>query len=324
MRKEKLLYVLMIGTFICVMIFSLGACGAKKEESGAQEKETAEEEISEELSEEAPETDLSRYTAMIEEQVVYDKNDITVTATGLTYEDSESVTKIDLDLNVANHTQKDIEMFFGGIAVNGYMADAAIYNRDKDDFDITPVVPKGESENISLVWYSVNFEECGIEDIAVIEFNLSLRADENDLIKGELLTVSTNIADTYEQTYDDSGEVVYEGKDYRVIAQGVSGNEYGFSAKFYLENNSNEELDTYTSEEKVNGVALEGNYYLSSPFGDYSYVWPGHKGIQYMSFYKEDLEPGTKEIKTLDMNITFLNGKGEWLTEAVPVSIKYE
>lgn len=137
-------------------------------------------------------------TATIEEQVLYDENDIKITATGLDI----GIFGTDLNLLIENNSDTNYTVQSRNTSVNGFMIEPMM----------SVDVAAGKKANDQLTFVASDFEECGIETIANIELSFHIFDTETweETIDSNMISIDTSIADSYEQPVDDSGEVLLD------------------------------------------------------------------------------------------------------------------
>ena len=130
----------------------------------------------------------------IEETVLYDQNNIRITATELTYDNSSVHLGVRLENNTAVNQQ-----FLAGImgysvnAINGYMLTGGYLNED---------VPSGESFEGSVRFQTAELLFHGITQIADIQVGFEICDDEYNRIYTGPLRVTTPLAADYDYTND--------------------------------------------------------------------------------------------------------------------------
>ena len=157
------------------------------------------------------------------ETVLLDAGGIVVTATGFDADGEDGPTLL---LRMKNGTARDVQVFARDVALNGYIVDAYPCWEDADgsvSYGEPPRVPADAAMDSRLVFNADDMARSGVTTVAELE--LSFRVDDADtwetLLEGDPVLLRTAAAETYEQTYDESGTLVYENDGVRIIVQGL-------------------------------------------------------------------------------------------------------
>lgn len=181
-------------------------------------------------------------TLTIPETILYDAGGVKVTATG--YEDGWMGPEI--KVLVENNTAGNVLVTADAVSVNGYMMPfASLYTE----------VAAGKKANDSLVLSNSGLEQSGIDVLAEIQFYLDIQnADTWDVIDtSDLLTLTTSAA-PYDQSVDDSGDVLYDEGGIRIVCKGLKQDIiWDGTVVFYLENNTGRNISVYAENVSVNG-----------------------------------------------------------------------
>ncbi len=253
--------------------------------SDSEAKETASTETkdSEETKAEESKTE-EKSVVTIEEQVLFDANDIKITVTGM--EDSWAGTK--LTLLIENNSAKGITVQARNANVNGYMVDTMM----------SADVAAGKKSNDGLTFQTSGLKECGIEDIATMEFYFHIFDSEtwDEIVDTDVIKIDTSIADGYVQNYDDSGEVLVDTNGVKIVGKGLSSDSsfFGPGVILYIENNSDQDITIQVRDVSVNGFMVD-----TSMSED---VVAGKKAISAVTFFKSSLEDnGITDITDVEL-----------------------
>lgn len=264
-KRVKLLAVV-----LCLLLFATMALGSGSSGSGEDKKisdVSSGASSTEETSTENVTTEIA-----IEEQVLYDENDIKITATGL--EDSWLGTE--LQVLIENNSSQSITIQARNANVNGYMV-PTVMSAD---------VAAGKKANDSLTFETSGLKECGIDNIATMEFLFHIFDSESwdEIVDTDVITVETCIAESYTQTYDDSGEVLVDTDGIKIVGKGLSDEDsfWGPGVILYIENNSDQNVTIQVRDVSVNGFMVD-----SSMSED---VVAGKKAMSAVQFFSTDLE----------------------------------
>ena len=211
-------------------------------------------------------------TATITEQVLFDAENIKITAEGL----EEGFLGVELKLLIENNSDRNITVQARNTSVNGYMVSTMLSSD----------VAAGKKANDSLIFETSSLEECGISTIASMEFNFHIfDADSWDEITDSgVIRIDTSASGSYTQTYDDTGEVLLDGGGIKIVSKGVSSEDslFGPGIILYIENNTERDVTIQTRDVSVNGFMVD-----SSMSED---VAAGKKAVSAIQFFSSDLE----------------------------------
>lgn len=264
-------------------------------------------EITAESTAESTTESTTAETATIGEQVLYDAGGITVTATGL----EDGLFGTELTLLIENNSSQNITVQAENANVNGYMV-STLMSAD---------VAAGKKANDSLTFETSGLKEAGIETIATIEFRLNIFDSDtwDDIVLTDPVTINTSAADTYTQTYDDSGTSLYENGGIRIIGKGLSTDDsfWGPGVILYIENNTEQDITVQVRDVSVNGFMVESS--MSE------HVVAGKKALSDVQFFSSDLEDnGITDITDVEFSfIIFDSDTYETLYESDAISISF-
>ena len=289
-KKVKIVPIVFCALVVAIIAFGCGESdnGVDKEiakvSTGSQMEEVTEAVEAETLASEeiiaAEESEVEETTdtspeVMIEEQVLYDENNIKITATGM--EDGWLGTELKLLLE--NNSDKSITVQARNANVNGFMVSTMM------SVDIAA----GKKANDSLTFETSGLKDCGIESIATMEFIFHIFDTESwdTIVDTDVIALETSIASTYTQVVDDSGEVLVEEGGVKIIGKGLSADDsfWGPGVILYIENNSEKDVTVQVRDVSVNGFMVD-----SSMSTD---VVAGKKAMSAVQFFSTDLEENT-------------------------------
>ena len=225
--------------------------------------------------------------AVMEETVLYDENDLKITATGLSYDDYS----VNLELLLENNSETDRSFFcetygYSCNSVNGFLIEDGYLSCD---------VPAGKKANEKARFSYDNLQLFGIQEIADIELGFEIRDEENNSLHTGPRQIRTSAfesydysTDRYQQTIASAAaqntfryempcfttDVVYEKNGVRAVSAGMIVNRDGEQAILLeLENTSEEPVFLEASDVIINGLAAY----------DYScgnlFITPGRRGV---------------------------------------------
>lgn len=284
--KKKVKIVLMVLCLLAVSMSVLG-CGASsggtdqettQVNSGEQtDQKTEDVETSEIVGEtvDAEATDEANVTSeavTIEEQVLYDENNIKITATGM----EDGFFGTELKLIIENNSDKSITVQARNCNVNGFMVSTMM----------SVDVAAGKKANDSLTFETSGLKDCGIESIATMEFVFHIFDTESwdTIVDTDVIAINTSIASTYTQTVDDSGDVLVEEGGIKIVEKGISADDsfWGPGVILYIENNSEKDITVQVRDVSINGFMVDST--MSTD------VVTGKKAMSAVQFFATDLE----------------------------------
>ena len=207
----------------------------------------------------ASEAEQETQDVTLAETVLFDQDGIRITATGLS---TDSLFGPELNLLVENDSAQNIVVQPNYCMVNGYMMDGLL----------SADVAAGKKANDTLDFLSNALARCGIETITDIELDLVVSDGDSwqTLYETGLVILQTSAAGQYTQTYDDSGEEIYNQNGIRVVAKSVNDDLFGMGIKFYLENNTDKAVIVNADNVSVNGYMMTDLFY--SDLAPYSHA----------------------------------------------------
>lgn len=269
-----------------ILAMSLVACGSPsdeeiKEPSNVVTGNNTEEGQQEEQVEEPEETE-----ATISETVLVDEASIKITAKSL---EVDEVFGPEIKLLIENNSGKDLTFQCRNASVNGYMVETMM----------SVDVVNGKKANDSLTFMQSDFEACGIEAIADMEiaFHIFDMADWETYLDTDAIQIRTSIADTFEYTYDDNGELAYEGNGIKIVIKGLAEDDsiFGPSIVTYIENTGDKDVTVQTRDVSVNGFMVEAVFSCD--------VVAGKRAVDTITFMESDLEEnGITTIENVELS----------------------
>lgn len=198
----------------------------------------------------ASEAEQKTQDVTLAETVLFDQDGIRITATGLS---TDSLFGPELNLLVENDSAQNIVVQPNYCMVNGYMMDGLL----------SADVAAGKKANDTLDFLSNALARCGIKTITDIELDLVVSDGDSwqTLYETGPVILQTSAAGLYTQTYDDSGEEIYNQNGIRVVAKSVNDDLFGMGIKFYLENNTDKAVIVNADNVSVNGYMMTDLFY---------------------------------------------------------------
>lgn len=247
---------------------------------------------------------VSLQTASIEETVILDQNGLKITATGL----EDSFMGDELKLLVENNSGQNLTVQSHASSVNGYM----ITNIMSID------VANGKKVNDALTLSASEMEDCGITSITDLAFTLHVFNTDTweAVIDTPVIELKTNLSGTVTQTYDDSGNVVYDAGGIRIITKGKTDDSIlGPGIQVYVENNTSESIMVQTRNVSINGFMVDSYY---SPE-----ILPGKRSLSSLTISDISLtENGITDITSAELSFVIINPSTFMdITETGPVNL---
>lgn len=221
----------------------------------------------------------------IDETVLVDESGIKITAKSL---DVDGMLGSELKLLIENDSGKDLTFQCLSASINGYMVET-IMSVD---------VVNGKKANDSIVFMDSDLELCGISSIADIDlvFNVFDTNDWDTYLKTGHIQLKTSIADSFEYSYDDSGDLAYEGNGIRIVVKGLSDESFlGSNIIVYIENTSDTDITVQTRGVSVNGFMIDSIFSCN--------VDAGKRAVDSITLMDSDLEEnGISSIDDVELS----------------------
>ena len=235
--------------------------------------------------------------AAIEPTEIYNDGTITITAdfADLYYDDYT------VFMTVINESPSDIIVGTDLLSVNGYMHSSSLYA----EVDAGAIV----QETLQLSTWEL--EQAGIEEVAELAFYLNIydQDDYADIARSELITIETEIADTYTQPEFLDGWELYRDQD--LVVRLVSTALYGSDCELqlYLENLSGRTIGVSVPESAINGKPVDGSFW--------SVLRPDTKLLTSVYLYDaEDMSLDQIQEISLSLNLEYMK---DWYVDATRI-----
>lgn len=278
----------------------------KPQPEGEKEGETAQKETEEPKTQtKEPKTETT-----IEQQVVFEQDGIIITATGIDLKGSFMGPEI--KFLIENNSEKKLTVQARNVSVNGFMVDTSM------SAEISP----GKKANDALTISKSSMKECGIEDIAYADFSFHIFNSDSwsDSFDTEMIHIETSCANSYTQSYDNSGEVICESNGIKIVSRGISGDAsiMGPSLALYIENNSDEAITIQARNVSINGFMVQTVFSCE--------IMPGKRAIDAVTFMKSDIEENQiKSIDEVEISFHIFKTNGwDTVQDTDPVTISFK
>ncbi|HZK35233.1 MAG TPA: hypothetical protein VFD33_07985 [Bacillota bacterium] len=245
----------------------------------------------------------------VDEQVLYNEGDIFIELKSL---DEEGIFGPSLKVLIENNRDEDIMVQTRGTTVNDLVVDT-IFSAN---------VVAGKSSNDEITFSQDSLDKAGIEIIKDIELRFSVSDADSwgTLVETDIISISTSADPAFEQTYDDSGQVVLDQDGYRVVVKRVSSEDsfWGADVYVFIENNSDKAITIQTRDVSINGFMVDPIFSSDIP--------AGKKAYDTITFMESDLEDNDiSSIDELEMVLHIIE-KESWdtLLDTDPIVVNFE
>lgn len=222
---------------------------------------------------EPQQTEPQTQEATVEEAVVLDEKGVKITVKRL---EDKGLFGPELKLLLENESGVDLTVQVRDCSINGYMIEPMM----------SADVVDGKKANDGITFMRSDLEACGIDTIADMEFSFHIFTTEDweTFMDTEKIQVQTSVAETYEYTFDDSGDLVYEKNGIKIVVKGLDTGDslLGPGIVVYMENESGQDITVQTRDVSVNGFMV--NALLSSEVVD------GKRAVDSITFLSSELE----------------------------------
>ena len=241
----------------------------------------------------------------IETQELYNQNGIVITATELNIDGTWGP---EVKVLIENNSDKNVTVQTRNSSVNGFMT----------DIGLSCDVAAGKKANDSLILDRTTIELCSIETITNIEFSFHIFDSEtwDDIVNTDMISITTSANGNYDQSYDDSGDVLYDNNGIRIISKGfVEDGIFGPELYLYIENNSGQNITVQARDTSINGFMIEPN--MSDD------VVSGKVNLGGMTFFESDFElNGITDVETVETAFHIFNTESwEDIDSTSPITI---
>lgn len=290
-----------IGIILTVLILATIACTSSgdKETPVSQESTSLPESavvVQEETAEES--------TNEVEPTLV--SNDITIQETMVVDQDSVKITVKKLDLSswlgpevkvmIENGRAENITVQIRDLSVNDLML-SGVFSAD---------VAAGKIANDGIALLSTELKQSGIDVIQKIELRfIVLNSSTFDtLFITNPLLINTSADPNYMQTFNEDGQLVYEGNGLRIIVQSLDDKESFWGAELYvfIDNQSSNNVTIQVRDLSINGIMVDPIFS--------SDVLSGKKAYDEITFLQSDLEEnGITKISKVEFAFTIFDSE---------------
>ncbi len=285
--KKKILCAILSAVLVAVMLSSLTGCDSGKGETTPVGNVVGSNDAT---TQQTPQNNVIKAT--IEETVMWDNDDIKVTALSLTSDQYYHI----LNLKIENKTNKDLHVMASRTAVNSFV--------------VEPSMGVNVSANSTAEGqFKIRLKDVDAGVIADIETRFSYSSSDYTIYrKTERVKLETSAAASHDYSYDESGIVLYNANGIKIICQGF--NDEG-NPIIYL--SSTGELSEGCCVEEYK-VYINGK----ETYSDYcEWVFTNTRNVAVMEFNDKDLD-GNELGKMESLKVSFKISK-ENLADSRPV-----
>lgn len=181
----------------------------------------------------------------IEETLLIDESGIKITAKSLDFSNGSGPA---LNVLIENNSGTDVTVQCRDASVNGYMVDTIMSEK----------VLNGKKSNTSIIFYKENLKDNNISTIADMEFSFIAFGSEltEKFLENTKVKLQTSAAATYEYTFDNSGDLIYDENNIKIVAKGIASKSHDTCAVVYIENNTDTDWTVQVRNTSVNGFMI--------------------------------------------------------------------
>ena len=268
-----------------ILALSLLACGTSSDTINDKlPAEQSQEEISTQPNDVLEPTEET-FDLSIERQIIYEKDNIRITVTGL---DNDDLFGPAINVLVENNSGRNITVQAWNCSVNGLMVEA-MFSCD---------VAAGKKANDAISFFSSDLETAHITMMQHIDFSVHIFDSDSweDIDNSEIITLTTNADPAYIQEFDDSGFVAYDAEGIKIVVQKLNSSDsfWGSDLYVYVENNTDANITIQSSDVSINGFMVEPAFSCD--------ITAGNKAYDTITFFESDLEDnGITDISEMDI-----------------------
>ncbi len=178
---------------------------------------------------------------------LYNADGIVITATGI----KSDLFGPTIRVTASNDSNKNIMITTQSLSVNGYMMSASGLYCD---------IAAGKKANADLTLMQSELDQAGIDTVADVEFYIHISDSDSytEIASSDLIAVHTSASGSFTQPVDDSGDLIYNDNDIRIVCKGLKQDIIWDGAiVFYMENNSSQPVTVYAENVSINGYMVD-------------------------------------------------------------------
>lgn len=289
MKKMKAIG--LMATMLVFGMMSLGSGSSTDTETKEIVTDSDTEADAQEVAASSSETTAGNATDItIEEQVLFEKDGLKVTATEYVV---DSFWGDGIKLLIENNGASDIGIGCTALIVNDYMI--------SDLFSTT--VAAGKKANETLYLSNSGLQATGIENVGKVEVYFHIFDSDSYMTISDIgcVTIQTSEFDSMDSTPNDEGQELYNENGIRIVGKYVDENSFwGAAVLLYIENNSGKNRIIQCDDMSINGFMITP--YFSST------VYDGKKAIDEITLMSSDLEEnGITSIEDIELKFNIMD-----------------
>lgn len=289
MKKMKAIG--LMATMLVFGMMSLGSGSSTDTETKEIVTDSDTEADAQEVAASSSETTAGNATDItIEEQVLFEKDGLKVTATEYVV---DSLWGDGIKLLIENNGASDIGIGCTALIVNDYMI--------SDLFSTT--VAAGKKANETLYLSNSGLQAAGIENVGKVEVYFHTFDSDSYMTISDIgcVTIQTSEFDSMDSTPNDEGQEIYNENGIRIVGKYVDENSFwGAAVLLYIENNSGKNRIIQCDDMSING-------FMITPFFS-STVYDGKKAIDEITLMSSDLEEnGITSIEDIELKFNIMD-----------------
>lgn len=295
--KRFLVFLLALATVLCLAACEGGTDESKKpsnvDATAATDVSTP---IGGSFQDGATEAPAELSAATIAETVIFEGEGVKVTAKSLVL---DGFMGPQIKLLIENDSGKDLTFQCRDASVNGYMVEALM----------SVDVVSGKKANDMLTFMNSDLAQCGIQAIADIAFRLHIFESDSwqTFTDTDMIELKTSLADGFTYTFDDSGDVAYDGNGVKIVVKGLEEDGWlGPSVIVYICNENANDITVQVRDASVNGFMVQAVCSAD--------VLSGKHCVTSITFLNSDLEEnGITSVENIALGFRIFN-KESWST----------
>lgn len=289
MKKMKAIG--LMATMLVFGMMSLGSGSSTDTETKEIVTDSDTEADAQEVAASSSETTAGNATDItIEEQVLFEKDGLKVTATEYVV---DSLWGDGIKLLIENNGASDIGIGCTALIVNDYMI--------SDLFSTT--VAAGKKANETLYLSNSGLQAAGIENVGKVEVYFHTFDSDSYMTISDIgcVTIQTSEFDSMDSTPNDEGQELYNENGIRIVGKYVDENSFwGAAVLLYIENNSGKNRIIQCDDMSING-------FMITPYFS-SMVYDGKKAIDEITLMSSDLEEnGITSIEDIELKFNIMD-----------------
>jgi hypothetical protein len=290
MRKK----IKILSVMLCLLLFAAMAVGSGTESEGGADITQGEGGTS--------------TTVTIEEQVLFDQNDIKITATEYV---TDSIFGDGIKLLIENNSDKTVMVGCNALIVNNYMI-TDLFGSE---------VAAGKKANETMYLSSTELNAAGIETVGQIEMYFHIYDSESfeDICNSDCITIQTSEYENMDVTVEDAGTELYNQDGIRIVGKTVDEDSFwGTAIVLYCENTSGKNVGIAVDDMSING-------FMMSPLFTTT-VYDGKMAISDITIFSTELENnGIETIEDVELKFRMYDADTYQTiveTEAITLSVE--